>query len=85
MTCAGEPVRVHHTSVGGPTVRNGHSPAACVFGDGGGIRWLFIPNILSGACLGRAIGEALDRSGYNVHPGVYALVGATGMLSGQHY
>jgi len=43
---------------------------------------LFIPNILCGAILGRAFGEALLKAGCDVHPGVYALMGSTGMLSG---
>eukprot|EP00928_Gymnodinium_smaydae_P017174 TRINITY_DN16560_c0_g4_i1.p1 TRINITY_DN16560_c0_g4~~TRINITY_DN16560_c0_g4_i1.p1 ORF type:complete len:1051 (-),score=101.39 TRINITY_DN16560_c0_g4_i1:120-3272(-) len=43
---------------------------------------LFIPHILSGACLGRALGESLNLLGFEVHPGVYALMGSTGMLSG---
>lgn len=43
---------------------------------------LFIPNILSGACLGRASGEILIKLGCDVHPGVYALMGSTAMLSG---
>merc|ERR1740138_1512569 len=43
---------------------------------------LFIPHILCGAILGRAFGEAALQLGFDVHPGVYALVGSTGMLSG---
>jgi chloride channel 7 len=45
---------------------------------------LFIPNILAGACLGRAIGELFREANpaLDVHPGVYALVGSAGMLSG---
>jgi len=43
---------------------------------------LFIPNILLGACFGRAVGQVVESLGYAVHPGVYALVGAVGMLAG---
>lgn len=43
---------------------------------------LFIPNILSGACLGRAWGEALCYWGQDVHVGVFALMGASGALAG---
>mmetsp|Transcript_69691 Transcript_69691/g.179664 ORF Transcript_69691/g.179664 Transcript_69691/m.179664 type:complete len:1020 (+) Transcript_69691:88-3147(+) len=43
---------------------------------------LFIPNILAGACLGRAFGQALLNMDFNVHPGVYALMGAAGALGG---
>merc|ERR1719327_1206828 len=45
---------------------------------------LYIPNMLLGACLGRAVGE-MFRNGYphaDVHPGVYALMGAAGLLAG---
>jgi len=43
---------------------------------------LFIPNILAGACLGRAVGQAMLEWGYEIHPGVYALMGAAGGLAG---
>eukprot|EP00746_Dinoflagellata_sp_MGD_P145691 gnl/MRDRNA2_/MRDRNA2_78268_c0_seq1.p1 gnl/MRDRNA2_/MRDRNA2_78268_c0~~gnl/MRDRNA2_/MRDRNA2_78268_c0_seq1.p1 ORF type:complete len:1042 (+),score=161.10 gnl/MRDRNA2_/MRDRNA2_78268_c0_seq1:132-3257(+) len=45
---------------------------------------LFIPNILAGACFGRAVGEhlAIVMPHLDVHPGVYALMGAAGMLAG---
>jgi len=43
---------------------------------------LFIPHILGGACLGRAMGEVLLQVGFDVHPGVYAVMGSTGMLAG---
>jgi chloride channel 7 len=45
---------------------------------------LFIPNILFGACIGRAVGEHLANilPHLDVHPGVYALMGAAGMLAG---
>jgi chloride channel 7 len=43
---------------------------------------LFIPNILSGACLGRAVGQLLADSGMKVRPDVYALMGAAGSLAG---
>jgi len=43
---------------------------------------LFIPNILAGACLGRAVGQAMLDAGYDIHPGVYALMGAAGSLAG---
>jgi len=43
----------------------------------------FIPNILYGACLGRAAGQIVEGvTGEDIHPGVYALVGAAGMLAG---
>jgi len=43
---------------------------------------LFIPHILCGAIIGRAFGEAGLQLGWDIHPGVYALMGSTGMLSG---
>jgi len=43
---------------------------------------LFIPNILAGACLGRAVGQQLCDSGLSVKPDVYALMGAAGALAG---
>jgi chloride channel 7 len=43
---------------------------------------LFIPNILGGACLGRAFGQVLLDFGLGVHPGVYALMGSAGALGG---
>lgn len=43
---------------------------------------LFIPNIMVGACVGRFLGQILNDNLYEVHPGVYALVGAAGMLAG---
>lgn len=45
---------------------------------------LFIPNILFGACIGRTVGEELCIifPNLDVHPGVYALMGAAGMLGG---
>lgn len=45
---------------------------------------LFIPNILFGACVGRVLGEevSLMAPDIDVHPGVYALMGAAGMLAG---
>jgi chloride channel 7 len=43
---------------------------------------LFIPNILAGACLGRAGAQALIGAGYNLRPDVYALMGAAGALAG---
>jgi chloride channel 7 len=43
---------------------------------------LFIPNILAGACLGRAAGQILLDLGFDVHAGVYALMGAAGALAG---
>jgi chloride channel 7 len=43
---------------------------------------LFIPNILAGACLGRAVGQQLCDSGLFVRPDVYALMGAAGALAG---
>mmetsp|Transcript_65824 Transcript_65824/g.122791 ORF Transcript_65824/g.122791 Transcript_65824/m.122791 type:complete len:1154 (-) Transcript_65824:161-3622(-) len=43
---------------------------------------LFIPNILAGACLGRAVGQGMLDAGYAIHPGVYALMGAAGALAG---
>jgi len=45
---------------------------------------LFIPNIMCGACFGRIVGQLVlqwfPNSG--AHPGVYALMGAAGMLGG---
>merc|ERR1719453_610283 len=45
---------------------------------------LFIPNILFGACVGRAIGQEVNLMvpDMDVHPGIYALMGAAGMLAG---
>eukprot|EP00931_Biecheleriopsis_adriatica_P088474 TRINITY_DN62787_c0_g1_i1.p1 TRINITY_DN62787_c0_g1~~TRINITY_DN62787_c0_g1_i1.p1 ORF type:complete len:1040 (+),score=220.78 TRINITY_DN62787_c0_g1_i1:393-3122(+) len=43
---------------------------------------LFVPNILAGACLGRAFGTILAAGGLAVHEGVYALMGAAGCLAG---
>jgi len=46
---------------------------------------LFIPNIMSGACFGRLVGQLVQRlvsDPQSVHPGIYALMGATGMLAG---
>eukprot|EP00931_Biecheleriopsis_adriatica_P111932 TRINITY_DN8640_c0_g1_i1.p1 TRINITY_DN8640_c0_g1~~TRINITY_DN8640_c0_g1_i1.p1 ORF type:complete len:1171 (+),score=203.53 TRINITY_DN8640_c0_g1_i1:67-3579(+) len=44
---------------------------------------LFIPNILAGACLGRAWGEVLKNDfGEDVHIGVYAMLGSAGCLAG---
>jgi len=43
---------------------------------------LFIPNILAGACFGRAIGQAFLEIGVAVRPDVYALMGAAGALAG---
>eukprot|EP00927_Polykrikos_kofoidii_P035917 TRINITY_DN30403_c0_g1_i1.p1 TRINITY_DN30403_c0_g1~~TRINITY_DN30403_c0_g1_i1.p1 ORF type:complete len:1154 (+),score=143.52 TRINITY_DN30403_c0_g1_i1:151-3612(+) len=44
---------------------------------------LFVPNILIGACLGRAVGEVVRSAGAEeVHVGVFALMGAVGMLAG---
>eukprot|EP00747_Dinoflagellata_sp_TGD_P108019 gnl/TRDRNA2_/TRDRNA2_170294_c2_seq6.p1 gnl/TRDRNA2_/TRDRNA2_170294_c2~~gnl/TRDRNA2_/TRDRNA2_170294_c2_seq6.p1 ORF type:complete len:526 (+),score=79.43 gnl/TRDRNA2_/TRDRNA2_170294_c2_seq6:117-1694(+) len=43
---------------------------------------LFIPHILCGAILGRAFGETLLHAGFEVHAGVYALMGSTGMVCG---
>lgn len=43
---------------------------------------LFIPNILGGACFGRAIGQAFLEVGIHIRPDVYALVGAAAALAG---
>mmetsp|Transcript_93683 Transcript_93683/g.269798 ORF Transcript_93683/g.269798 Transcript_93683/m.269798 type:complete len:960 (-) Transcript_93683:73-2952(-) len=44
---------------------------------------LFVPNILLGCILGRATGQiAQDVSGNTCHPGVFAILGAVGMLAG---
>lgn len=43
---------------------------------------LFVPNILLGACVGRAVGQGVQSMGMDAHPGVYALMGAVGMLAG---
>jgi len=44
---------------------------------------LFVPSLLGGAAFGRLVGQALQGSPYiAAPPGVYALVGATAMLSG---
>eukprot|EP00397_Hematodinium_sp_SG-2012_P006621 GEMP01006655.1.p2 GENE.GEMP01006655.1~~GEMP01006655.1.p2 ORF type:complete len:527 (+),score=105.02 GEMP01006655.1:1430-3010(+) len=44
---------------------------------------MFIPNLFMGACVGRALGEALKLGGFNVaKPGVYAFIGSGAMLGG---
>merc|ERR1719369_78270 len=44
---------------------------------------LFVPSLLGGAAFGRSIGQVLNLFGDNfASPGVYALIGATAMLSG---
>lgn len=44
---------------------------------------LFIPNILMGACLGRATGQIVSGLvDVPVHAGVYSIIGAVGMLAG---
>lgn len=47
---------------------------------------LFIPNIMVGACFGRLVGQIVARMarehGVVVNPGVYALMGSTGLLAG---
>ncbi|CAJ1352389.1 unnamed protein product [Effrenium voratum] len=48
---------------------------------------LFVPSLLTGAVLGRCVGELLRLAPHWVlvhwaHPGIYALVGACGMLAG---
>ena len=53
---------------------------------------LFVPNIIFGACFGRMVGQGLQdwlrseagnwAEPASVHPGVYALIGATAMLAG---
>ena len=49
---------------------------------------LFVPSLLTGAVLGRWVGEVLSRTpewlipGTWAHPSVYALVGASAMLAG---
>jgi chloride channel 7 len=43
---------------------------------------LFIPNILAGACLGRAGAQVLVEMGCDLRPDVYALIGAAGALAG---
>jgi len=43
---------------------------------------LFIPNILGGACLGRAIAQIGIEAGVAMRPDVYALMGAAGALAG---
>jgi len=43
---------------------------------------LFIPNILAGACFGRAVGQAFLEIGADIRPDVYALMGAAGALAG---
>jgi len=42
---------------------------------------LFVPSLLSGAAMGRLIGQSISHFGA-ASPGIYALVGATAMLSG---
>lgn len=43
---------------------------------------LFVPNILIGASIGRFIGELLRLGIKDIHPGIYAFVGAAVMLGG---
>lgn len=49
---------------------------------------LFIPNIMTGACFGRLVGQVLQAiindidPTIHVNPGVYALIGSTAMLAG---
>eukprot|EP00933_Yihiella_yeosuensis_P050955 TRINITY_DN48766_c0_g1_i1.p1 TRINITY_DN48766_c0_g1~~TRINITY_DN48766_c0_g1_i1.p1 ORF type:complete len:811 (+),score=149.84 TRINITY_DN48766_c0_g1_i1:95-2527(+) len=44
---------------------------------------LFVPSLLSGAAIGRLVGQFVWNSGYVMaRPGVYALIGATAFLSG---
>eukprot|EP00927_Polykrikos_kofoidii_P067952 TRINITY_DN6337_c0_g1_i5.p1 TRINITY_DN6337_c0_g1~~TRINITY_DN6337_c0_g1_i5.p1 ORF type:complete len:1343 (+),score=253.24 TRINITY_DN6337_c0_g1_i5:425-4030(+) len=45
---------------------------------------LFVPHIMSGACLGRIFGQVVYAvtGDLHVHPGVYAAVGAAGQLAG---
>jgi len=44
---------------------------------------LFVPALLGGAAFGRLVGQALQGSAYvAAGPGIYALVGATAMMSG---
>jgi len=45
---------------------------------------LFVPNIMLGACIGRAMGQALEQlfDDPSIHPGLYAFMGAAGQLAG---
>lgn len=46
---------------------------------------LFVPSLLSGAVIGRFVGELLQHVASQAgpaHPGIYALVGACAMLAG---
>eukprot|EP00927_Polykrikos_kofoidii_P004687 TRINITY_DN11858_c0_g2_i1.p1 TRINITY_DN11858_c0_g2~~TRINITY_DN11858_c0_g2_i1.p1 ORF type:complete len:763 (-),score=91.26 TRINITY_DN11858_c0_g2_i1:9-2297(-) len=45
---------------------------------------IFLPNMLVGGCLGRAVGECMERlrGAGSVHPGLYALVGCAGQVAG---
>lgn len=43
---------------------------------------LWTPNALIGATLGRAVGQTIQSLGYDIHPGMYALIGSVGMLVG---
>ena len=48
---------------------------------------MFVPAIITGAALGRFVGEALQSSGYSVlvgdiHAGVFALIGSAAILGG---
>lgn len=43
---------------------------------------LFIPSLLSGAALGRIVGQSLHPLGGFAAPGVYALIGASAVLGG---
>lgn len=56
--------------------------AACWTYGAGMPSGLFIPSMLSGAVLGRIVGEILKYGDPSVHAGRYALVGASAMLGG---
>merc|ERR1712139_739564 len=45
---------------------------------------LYVPHLMAGACLGRGVGQLVAEvsGGDEVHPGIYALVGAAGQLAG---
>jgi len=43
---------------------------------------LFVPSLFIGVCLGRCIGVLLLFAGFDVEPGIYAMVGAGAVLAG---
>ena len=43
---------------------------------------LFVPSLFVGACLGRGLGIVTACLGFQVRPGIYAMVGAAAVLGG---